>query len=184
MIQCYVNQYTIYVQIFEGCIVFFEIFMVNYIHLQSLKFNWQNFGLHWLESRIHVNSYIWHLQGIMASVNHTSCSGEVVVARLATSLRPTTLFNPFHMTPIVNCDIPEGNFVHISHQTRDNSGCFDKQTLSLDWTSLAVMSHVQHALTPSKLIYLKKLYVYTIYYTHTVLQLECWDSNSASTRIG
>ena len=122
---------------------YFLRFLWSTIHPQSLKSNWQNFGLHWLESRIHVNSYIWHLQEMMASVNLTSCSSKVVVARLATSLRLT---NPFHMTPIVNCDNnPEGNFVHISHQTRDNTGCFAKQTLSLDWTSLAVMSHVQQA---------------------------------------
>ena len=40
----------------------------------SLKFYWHNFCLHQLERKIHINDYIWHLQGMMACFDLTSCS--------------------------------------------------------------------------------------------------------------
>ena len=48
---------NIYAQIFEG--VIFQLFVVNWLSTKfsSSKFHWQDFGLHQLESKIHMNGY-------------------------------------------------------------------------------------------------------------------------------
>ena len=54
--------HTVYVQISKGCNVcsFYGQGVIN--KFSSLKFHRQNFGLHQLENRIHLNGYNRHLK--------------------------------------------------------------------------------------------------------------------------
>ena len=125
----------------------FKVFVVNWpsVKIFILKFYWQIFSLHQLSAGYmwRVTS-VWHLQGIKACFNLTSCicwgSLENVVTIFATLLRLTAtlwLFNPFCycMAPMVDCNTSWGQFQYIkpeeaSHQSR---------CIFLDWTSLEIM---------------------------------------------
>ena len=114
--------------------VIFEVFAINWssVKFSSLKSYWQNFGLDWLESRVHVNSYVWHLQGMMACFDLTSSSQW---GSLESGYR-RALFDPFHMAPIMDYDISILGAILI-HQTRDKHRGHVAKCRLLGLTSLA-----------------------------------------------
>ena len=108
LLQKYVS--TIHIKI-SRCVIFMP-FMVkfSFTKFSSSKFHSQKFGLQQLESRIHMNNYIWCLQAMMASLQLIICSHWGDLGSGYCYVGVTTLFNSFYARTIVDSDIFESDF--------------------------------------------------------------------------
>ena len=112
------QQHTVYIQIFKRCK--FQGFVVNWLTMKfsSSKFYWQNFQLHQLERKLHLNSNVWHFQMMIASFNLSRCNRR---GNLQTDLPPNSTFSIHSVWPYNWIVI---HSVTISmHQTRDKRVC-------------------------------------------------------------
>ena len=108
LLQKYVS--TLHIKI-SRCVIFMP-FMVkfSFTKFSSSKFHWQKFGLQQLESRIHMNNYIWCLQAMMASLQLIICSHWGDLGSGYCYVGVTTLFNSFYAHTIVDSDIFKSDF--------------------------------------------------------------------------